>query len=90
MKERLRQALCEVFFPLRPMPVKRCGALAVAVPRNNVAVGRLAVPKYSPLAGRKVGADVVALLVLHCFPDFRKVIVTVTGLEPATPKALTN
>ena len=32
---------------------------AVAVPRNEVAVGRLAVPEYSPLAGLKVGADVV-------------------------------
>ena len=73
MKERLRQALCEVFFPLRPMPVKRCGAFAVAVPRNNVAVGGLAVPKYSPVAGREVVADVV-VLVLHRFPDVKQLI----------------
>jgi hypothetical protein len=85
MKERLRQALCKVFAALRPMPVNGCGALAVAVPRNKVAVGCLRVPKYSPLAGLKVGADVV-VLVLHRFPDVRKVIVTGAGLEPATQR----
>jgi hypothetical protein len=54
-----RLALCEVFLSLRPMPVKRRGVFAVRVPRNELAVGCLAVPKYSPLAGLKVGADVV-------------------------------
>ena len=51
--------LCEVFAVLSPMPVKRRGMFAVRVPRNDVAVGCLAVPEYSPLAGLKVGADVV-------------------------------
>lgn len=78
--------VCKVFTALRPMPVKRGCMFAVRVPRNDKAVGRLAVPEYSPLTGLKVGADVV-VLVLHRFPDVRKVIVLAERQECNLPRA---